>query len=112
VSFSTTAYDISLRISDAVIHTRITNDEKALRRVIKKFHTFSTASGGAPASDDARDAFLLELASFELSLKKGLMICEAEARQVEEYDRERQRIGEFETLSLDWCAELTRIGDW
>ena len=57
---------------------------------------------GTPSSDYAgfvvgeapREAFLLELASFQLSLKKSFMVCEAEARQVEEYQRERERIGE------------------
>lgn len=42
---------------------------------------------------DARDALYLELGSFELLMKKNLMVCEAEARQVEEYRRERERIG-------------------
>ncbi|KAI0004946.1 Tho complex subunit 7-domain-containing protein [Russula compacta] len=42
--------------------------------------------------EDAREAFLLELSSFNLQLKKAVMVCEAEARQVEEYYRERQRI--------------------
>ena len=48
--------------------------------------------------DDARDAFLVELASFHLSLKKSLLVCEAEARQVEEYQREKERIGEWPSL--------------
>lgn len=87
--------------SDAIIHTRITNDERALRRVVKKFHNYASlahtpllppAHGGGV--DDAREAFLVELASFELALKKSLIICEAESRQVEEYQRERNRIGE------------------
>lgn len=87
-------------ISDAIIHTRITNDERALRRIVKKFHNYASlahtsllppAHGGS--LDDAREAFLVELASFELALKKSLMICEAESRQVEEYQRERRRIG-------------------
>lgn len=52
--------------------------------------------------DDARDAFLLELAGFQLSLKKSLMVCEAEARQVEEYQRERQRIGAFVDSLYPW----------
>jgi len=86
--------------SDAIIHTRITNDERALRRIVKKFHNYASlahtpllppAHGGSV--DDAREAFLVELASFELALKKSLMICEAESRQVEEYQRERHRIG-------------------
>lgn len=87
-------------LSDAIIHTRITNDERALRRIVKKFHNYASlahtpllppAHGGSV--DDAREAFLVELASFELALKKSLMICEAESRQVEEYQRERHRIG-------------------
>lgn len=45
------------------------------------------------AVEDAREAFLVEVASFQLSLRKSMMICEAEARQVEEYERERTRIG-------------------
>lgn len=89
---------------DAIIHTRITNDEKALRRVTKKFHSYASVAytPAIPLSpltsssvDDARESFLLELASFQLSLKKSLMVCEAEARQVEEYQRERERIGAF-----------------
>ena len=86
---------------DTIIHTRITNDEKALRRVTKKFHNYASVAYNpvvppsvATSVDDARDAFLVELASFHLSLKKSLMVCEAEARQVEEYQRERERISE------------------
>ncbi len=91
-----------LRPADSIIHTRITNDEKALRRVTKKFHNYTSVAYDpvVPPSpilttsvDDARDAFLVELASFHLSLKKSLMVCEAEARQVEEYQREKARIG-------------------
>lgn len=51
------------------------------------------------AIDDAREAFLLELSSFGLQLKKVVMVCEAESRQVEEYYREKQRIGESLTPS-------------
>lgn len=92
-----TATSLSL---DAIIHTRITNDERALRRLVKKFHNYASlahtpllppAHGGTV--DDAREAFLVELSSFELALKKSLMICEAESRQVEEYQRERHKIG-------------------
>lgn len=92
---------------DHIILARITNDERPLKRVIKKFHNYTSisytpvvpavvpAGGSATTADDAREAFLVELATFQLSLKKSVMICEAEARQVEEYQRERQRIGEF-----------------
>jgi len=87
---------------DAIIHSRITNDERALRRVVKKFINYTTVAylpvdspdsdQSSSAVEDAREAFLLELSSFSLQLKKAVMVCEAEARQVEEYYRERQRI--------------------
>jgi len=87
--------------TDAIIHTRITNDERPLRRVVKKFHNYTSlvhhplVPPGSPGTvEDAREAFLIELASFELALKKSMMVCEAERRQVEEYQREREKIGE------------------
>lgn len=87
---------------DAIIHSRIINDEKILKKVVKRFHNYGslafplqppTASPSAAAIDDARENFLIELASFHLSLKKAVLICEAEARQVEEYEKEKQRLG-------------------
>ncbi|KAJ7044502.1 Tho complex subunit 7-domain-containing protein [Mycena alexandri] len=91
---------------DQIILARITNDERPLRRVIKKFHNYTALShtpvvtsvpaDGATLSsvDDAREAFLVELGSFQLLLRKSVMICEAEARQVEEYQREKDRIND------------------
>lgn len=98
---------LTVEEEDAIIHSRITNDERALRRVIKKFHGYTSVAHEPivpiPSSsigiEDARDAFLVELASFSLQLKKAVMVCEAEARQVEEYHRERQRI-EDERVAL------------
>jgi THO complex subunit 7 len=107
---------------DAIIHSRITNDERALRRVVKKFTSYTTVAHSqvdSPSSEqmssaveDAREAFLLELSSFSLQLRKAMMVCEAEARQVDEYYRERQRIGEQSapfprsTFSFLWpCTE-------
>ncbi len=90
---------------DALIHTRITNDERPLRRATRKFHTyFNTAYSPivSPVPDaaavtgsveEAREAFLVELASFELLLKKSKLVCQAEDRQVEEYRKESTRIG-------------------
>jgi len=43
--------------------------------------------------DEARDAFLLDLSVFELSIRKSVLVCEAEKRQVLEYEKERERIG-------------------
>ncbi|KAG2349059.1 hypothetical protein BDR05DRAFT_398866 [Suillus weaverae] len=84
---------------DAIIHTRITNDERPLRRVVKKFHNYASLihhplvlPSSSGTVEDAREAFLIELSSFELALKKSMMVCEAERRQVEEYQREREKI--------------------
>ncbi|EKM80400.1 hypothetical protein AGABI1DRAFT_128074 [Agaricus bisporus var. burnettii JB137-S8] len=88
-----------------IVLARITNDERPLKRVIKKFHNYiyaaSADSTKTPASsdgssetsaDDAKESFLVELASFQLLLKKSVMTCEAEGRQVEEYQKEREKI--------------------
>ncbi|KIK67974.1 hypothetical protein GYMLUDRAFT_238151 [Collybiopsis luxurians FD-317 M1] len=93
---------LSTEEEDQIVYTRITNDERPLRRVIKKFHQYtnvvhaplapSAPSNESTSVEDAREAFLVELASFQLLLKKNGMICEAEARQVEEYQKEKQRI--------------------
>lgn len=98
---------------DQIILARITLDERPLRRIIKKFHNYTSLSH-APivpvvpngpvdpgAIEDAREAFLLELTSFELMIKKSVMVCEAEARQVGQYELERQRLGM--PLSLHFC---------
>ncbi|KAF9045885.1 Tho complex subunit 7-domain-containing protein, partial [Rhodocollybia butyracea] len=87
---------------EQIVHARITNEERPLKRVIKRFHQYANvahtplvppaSTNGSPAVEDAREAFLVELASFQLLLKKSSMICEAEARQVEEYQREKHRI--------------------
>ncbi|KAG6336524.1 hypothetical protein ID866_2546 [Astraeus odoratus] len=104
---------LSVEDEDAIIHTRITNDERPLRRIVKKFHAYASLAHATPVQsshggsiDDARDAFLIELSSFELSLKKSLMVCEAESRQVEEYQRERRRIEQEHEALRAQIAEL------
>ena len=88
--------------TDAIILARITNDERPLRRLIKKFNIYTSLADTpivpalvTPATtlDDARESFLIELASYQLSLKKSAMIYDAETRQAEEYLREKARIG-------------------
>jgi hypothetical protein len=74
---------------------------------VKRFHNYASVafplqSAPTPASvasvDDARENFLIELASFHLSLKKAVMVCEAESRQVDEYEKEQQKIGELKCV--------------
>ncbi len=64
-------------------------------------------TNGSPSDaslHEAREAFLLELASFELMIKKSMMICQAEARQVEEYQLERQRLGMFFAIGITFVV--------
>lgn len=88
--------------ADAIIHSRITNDEKVLKKVVKRFHTYASAAyplhppetQPEPAAiDEAKELFRVDLESFHLTLKKAVLVCEAERRQVEQYEREKQRIG-------------------
>ncbi|KAJ3564832.1 hypothetical protein NP233_g8033 [Leucocoprinus birnbaumii] len=106
---------LTMEEEDNIVLARITNDERPLKRVIKKFHNYVSAgstTSTAPKlsegtaqpiqpTDDAKEAFLVELASFQLLLRKSVMTCEAETRQVEEYQKERQKIEqEHESLKV------------
>ncbi|KDQ15398.1 hypothetical protein BOTBODRAFT_31720 [Botryobasidium botryosum FD-172 SS1] len=86
---------------EAIIHARATNDERPLRRLIKKYHTFTSlarasplppAAGEGMSKDDARQAFLVELSSFRLLMQKNVLMQDVEERQVKEYEQERERI--------------------
>ena len=92
--------------SDTIVLSRITNDERPLKRVVRKFSNYAslafppaglreldTAPAAPEKSSDAREALLVELGSFGLHLRKAAMVCAAEARQVEEYHLEKARIG-------------------
>ncbi|KAG8943333.1 hypothetical protein FRC03_002560 [Tulasnella sp. 419] len=96
---------------DALILERLANNEAILRRLTRKFHTLSNLSkalanpsenqSGSNADnkpvtqsdvDEAREAFLVDIGLFQAFLMKNLLVCQAEARQVMEYEREKQRI--------------------
>ncbi|KIY67953.1 hypothetical protein CYLTODRAFT_396194 [Cylindrobasidium torrendii FP15055 ss-10] len=97
----------SLEEEDAILHSRIYNDHRGLKRIASKFYALSTSSG-TDAINDARESFITELETLKLTMSKSALICEAEARQVEDYQQERQRIdeehgrlqGEIEQLKL------------
>lgn len=97
---------------DQIILTRITLEERPLKRIIKKFHNYTSLAHtpivpvlngpGRPTSvQDAREGFLVELSAFQLLMKKSAMICEAEARQVEEYQREKEHLGVYILCTRD-----------
>ena len=78
------------------------NDEKSLRRLTKKFHVYSSlvypsaieSLSAATSVDEAREAFLIELAGFQLQLRKARLVCDAEHKQEELYRKESRRIGD------------------
>lgn len=88
---------------DALVHTRILSDERALRKVVRKFYSyaFATEPGSTARGPDdleisleeAREGLLAEIATFQMTLQKGSLTCQAEARQVLEYEKEKERIG-------------------
>lgn len=49
------------------------------------------------STDEAREGLLAELATFQMTLQKSALVCQAEARQVVQYEREKERIGEHIT---------------
>ena len=94
--------------SDALVHARIMNDERPLKRLMKKFHAYSSLAypstfenlSGNTSVDDVREAFLIELAGFQLQLRKAWLVSDAEHRQCERYKKESYRIGSSICLSL------------
>ncbi|KAL5513271.1 hypothetical protein ACEPAH_3669 [Sanghuangporus vaninii] len=100
---------------DTLIHARITNDERPLRRLARKFHTYSSVAYppivGHPANvvtslEEARESFLIELASFQLLLRKNRMVCDSERRQVRVYKQESQRIADDRVALRNEIEEL------
>ncbi|KAF8592182.1 hypothetical protein K439DRAFT_392254 [Ramaria rubella] len=101
---------------DALIHLRILSDERALRKVIKKFHTYVFASepGGVAygtddkeiSLDEAREGLLAELATFQGALQKSSLVCQAETRQVVEYEKEKERIAKEHDVAREEIAKL------
>ena len=88
-----------------------------MRKVIKKFHTYVFASElggiahntdeGEISADEAREGLLAELATFQMMLQKSALVCQAEARQVVEYEKEKERIGRHRTIgNYAWYLTL------
>ncbi|KLO12740.1 hypothetical protein SCHPADRAFT_929062 [Schizopora paradoxa] len=106
---------LSLEEEDALIHARITNDERPLRRLTKKFHTYMSVAyppivdpppSTTSSVEEAREAFEIELASFKLLLRKTRMVCEAESRQQGVYRTEKDRIAHEHEVLKNQIEEL------
>jgi len=94
--------------ADALVQLRILSDERALRKVVRKFYTFAFAvapgsadneqTGAEMSLEEAREQLLAEIATFNMHLQKSALICQAEARQVMEYEKEKERICAYVVL--------------
>ena len=76
---------------------------------MKRFHTYASVAyplhppetpPEPETVEEAGEFFRVELESFHLTLKKAVLVCEAERRQVEQYEREKQRIGVWRGTTL------------
>ncbi|KAG9120130.1 hypothetical protein FRC07_004507 [Ceratobasidium sp. 392] len=104
---------------EAIIHARVHTDDRAIRRLMKRLQSYlalhfaytsyqnntdpSLATlVGLTEVDNARDEFLVELASFRLSIQKATLVLGAEARQVQQYNSEVESITqEHDATRLD-----------
>ncbi|KAG9093493.1 hypothetical protein FS749_014295 [Ceratobasidium sp. UAMH 11750] len=104
---------------EAIIHARVHTDDRAIRRLMKRLQSYlalhfayisyqndtdpSLATlVGLTEVDNARDEFLVELASFRLSIQKATLVLGAEARQVQQYNSEIENITrEHDATRLD-----------
>ncbi|KZT43005.1 hypothetical protein SISSUDRAFT_1040894 [Sistotremastrum suecicum HHB10207 ss-3] len=104
-------YQMAPEDEEALIQSRVNIDERPLRRLAKKFHTFSSlasSTGNANVSsfEEAREAFLLELSSYHLLLSRSLTVWNAESRQIAQYHREKQRIEQEQITQTEQIAGL------
>lgn len=104
---------------DALIHARVQNDDRIIRKLTKKLQSYlalnfayiSYQNETDPSLatlvsltevDNARDEFLVELASFRLGIQKSTLVLGAEARQVQQYNSEIESIAqEHDATRLD-----------
>ncbi|KZP00205.1 hypothetical protein CALVIDRAFT_325005 [Calocera viscosa TUFC12733] len=97
---------------DEIIHNRLLNDERVIRRLTRKFHAYSTKARPTPYASsssnigDLRDAFLSELAQYQVFLRKTTLQCQAEQRQVLAYQLERDRIANLHARYREDIATL------
>lgn len=100
---------------DALVHTRIANDDRVFKRLAKVFNKYASTAypallelspPNATSVEETRDAFLIELSSFQLMLRKNRLVCDAERRQADEYKKEKQRIGFVPTTPFNETFKL------
>ncbi|KAF8743275.1 Tho complex subunit 7, partial [Rhizoctonia solani] len=106
---------------DATLHARVhnVNNDKAINKLMKRLQAYlarnfayiSYQNNPDPSLatlvtleevENARDEFLVELASFRLSMRKNTLVIDAEGRQAQQYKDEIESIArEHEATKLD-----------
>ncbi|KAH7097472.1 hypothetical protein BKA62DRAFT_716437, partial [Auriculariales sp. MPI-PUGE-AT-0066] len=78
---------------DAVIHSRLMNDERIVRRIARRFNSLVSAASSSNTPDAAeREALLADIALLQCQIATRELTCRAEEQQVQEYEAERLRI--------------------
>lgn len=81
------------------MHKRLLNDEKLIRRILKRYHALLSALS-SPSDDvtsqtqaeELRQFIQIDLASFMLLMQKSALVDQAEMMQVAEYEANKARI--------------------
>lgn len=101
-------------VTDATLHARVhnVNNDKAINKLMKRLQAYlarnfayiSYQNNPDPSLatlvtleevENTRDEFLVELASFRLSMRKNTLVIDAEGRQAQQYKDEIESIGMF-----------------
>ncbi|KZV97311.1 hypothetical protein EXIGLDRAFT_764601 [Exidia glandulosa HHB12029] len=91
---------------DALIHSRLMNDERVLRRLAKRFHAVAQSPASSTAHEKERESLLDDLAAFQSQLATRALVCDAERRQVLHYEAERKRIEEEQEVLRGELVQL------
>ncbi|KZV80547.1 hypothetical protein EXIGLDRAFT_732702 [Exidia glandulosa HHB12029] len=98
--------DMTPAHEDALIHSRLMNDERVLRRLAKRFHAVAQSPASSTAREKERESLLDDLAAFQSQLATRALVCDAERRQVLHYEAERKRIEEEQEVLRGELVQL------
>ncbi|KAG0248116.1 THO complex subunit 7 [Mortierella polycephala] len=95
---------------EAVIRTRLSINERPLRRLSNRFlkWTGSLTTATDEDIDDGLQTLLLEVSHFELTLSKSKLVADMAERERQHYDQEQQEINESIVKSQGELEDLAR----
>ncbi|KAF9183779.1 THO complex subunit 7 [Haplosporangium sp. Z 767] len=95
---------------EAVIRTRLSINERPLRRLSNRFlkWTGSLTTATDEDIDNGLQTLLLEISQFELTLSKSKLVADMAERERQHYDQEQQEINESIVKSQEELEDLAR----